>query len=68
MRKKLLLSFSLALSAIGFAQPANDDCGSATTLTIDGGLTCGEDAASASLQGGECYTNYSGGSTESSMW
>ena len=68
MKKFIFLTILIFSRIIGFGQPANDDCSSATTLTLDAGLTCGEDAASASLEGSECFTNYSGGSTESSMW
>lgn len=68
MKKCIGLIISLIVSLVGFSQPANDDCANASTLTINAGLICGEDAASASLEGGECYTNYSGGSSESSMW
>jgi len=51
-----------------YAQPANDNCASATTLTIDAALTCGQTTQNSTLQGSECYTNYGGGSTESSTW
>lgn len=51
-----------------FAQPANDNCASATTLTIGAALSCSQTTQNATLQGSECYTNYGGGSTEYTTW
>lgn len=47
--------------------PANDNCASATVLTIDAALLCSQNDLNATLQVGECYTNYSG-ITEVSVW
>ena len=48
--------------------PANDNCASATTLTVGGALLCGQTTSTGTLQVGECYTNYGGGSTEVTTW
>ena len=50
------------------AAPVNDDCGTATTLTIDAGLDLTGTTFDATLQGGECYTNYGGGASEHTVW
>jgi|SaaInlV_165m_DNA_1040744.scaffolds.fasta_scaffold01237_16 hypothetical protein len=50
------------------AAPMNDDCSSASILVIDAGLNCTGTTFDATLQVGECYTNYGGGSTEHSVW
>jgi hypothetical protein len=50
------------------AAPVNDNCTSATPLTIDGGLDCNGTTFDATLQGGECYTNYGGGASEHTVW
>jgi hypothetical protein len=71
MKKLAKIFFSLVLmllTEIAFTQPANDNCASATTLTIDAALSCGQTTQNATLQVGECFTNYGGGSTEYSTW
>lgn len=66
---KQLLVLICTFFALGvMAQPANDNCGSATTLTIDAALSCSQTTLNSTLQLGECYTNYGGGSSESSSW
>ena len=50
------------------AAPVNDDCSSAIVLTIDGGLDCSGTTFDATLEGGECYTNYGGGASEYTAW
>ncbi|MBT6515100.1 MAG: T9SS type A sorting domain-containing protein [Crocinitomicaceae bacterium] len=50
------------------AAPVNDDCSSATTLIIDAGLDLTGTTFDATLQGGECYTNYGGGASEHTVW
>jgi len=50
------------------AAPANDDCSSANTLTIDAGLDLTGTTFDATLQVGECYTNYGGGASEHTVW
>lgn len=47
--------------------PANDNCASATVLTIGGALLCSQNDVSATMQVGECYINYAG-VTPSSVW
>lgn len=61
------LSILFVGTGISLAQPANDNCTSAITLTIDAGLSCGT-TENATLEGGECYTNYGGGSSEHTTW
>ena len=50
------------------AAPANDNCVNATVLTIGAALTCGQTTNESTLQTGECYTDYSGGSSENTVW
>jgi hypothetical protein len=50
------------------AQPANDNCANATSLTVGSSLQCSQTTNNASLEGSECYTNYGGGSTETTVW
>ncbi len=66
--KWFLYISTFLFSISGFSQPANDDCADAITLTIGGGLICGEDGENSTLEGSECFTNYAGGSTEGTMW
>jgi len=67
MKELILLSF-LIIGGILFSQaPANDNCSSATVLTIDGGLSCTQTTDNSTLEGSECYTNY-GGATEHTVW
>lgn len=66
---KFIISSILFFSGIALmAQPANDNCASATVLSVDAALSCGQSNLNATLQGSECYTNYGGGSTESTSW
>lgn len=51
-----------------FTQPANDNCSNAINMVVDAGLSCGQTTLNATLEGSECFTNYSGGSTEVSTW
>lgn len=67
MKKISFILFWGLLTFTAYAQPANDNCASAIALTIDAGLSCGQSATGATLQGGECITNYAG-ITESTMW
>lgn len=68
MKKIILLTFLTLISLLSISQPANDNCANATSLTVGASLTCAQTTQSATLQGGECYTNYAGGSTEVSVW
>ncbi|MCR9173654.1 MAG: hypothetical protein NXI10_14225 [bacterium] len=61
-----LLTVSLGTGA-AMAQPANDNCANATSISVDGGLTCGT-TLNATLQGSECFTNYGGGASEHTTW
>lgn len=66
--KKLLILIALMVSVtMAFAQPVNDACSNAINLVTDAGLTCGT-TENATIQGGECYTNYGGGVSETSVW
>ncbi len=68
MRKATYVLLTVFLtSGISIAQPANDNCTGATTITVDAGLTCGS-TENATLEGSECFTNYGGGSTEHTTW
>ncbi len=64
--KSLLFLAVLITGSLALAQ-ANDNCASATALTI-GVQDCSGTTNGASLEGGECYVNYGGGSTEHSVW
>lgn len=66
MKNLLILSF-ISLATLTLAQPANDNCTSATVLTIDN-QDCSGTTQNATLEGSECYTNYGAGSTEHSTW
>lgn len=65
---RVLLSslFCLAFQFM-YAQPANDNCASATNLTVNGALTCAQSLDNATVQAGECQNGYAGGSAES-VW
>lgn len=70
MKKLGLISFFVGCICFvpkAFSQPGNDACASATTLTIGGSLSCGQTTEDATLQTGECFTNYAG-SSEGSAW
>jgi hypothetical protein len=58
----------IVLTGFLIAQPANDNCANATSLTVGSSLQCSQTTNNASLEGGECYTNYGGGSTETTVW
>lgn len=66
--KRIYIYLFCLIANIAFSQPANDNCASAASLTIGAALTCGQTTQSASLQVGECYTNYGGGASETSVW
>jgi len=58
MRKHLLISFSIFLSAIVFAQPANDACINATVITIPAnGTFCGSHTLTGATDDGSFVTN-----------
>jgi len=58
MRKYLLISFSILLSAIAFAQPANDHCNNATVITIPtSGTFCGNYTLTGATDDGNYVTN-----------
>lgn len=52
--KKLLLFLFLIISVNVFAQPANDNCRDATTLTVNGSLLCGTTNGATSQTGEYC--------------
>ncbi len=64
-----LFTFLIILSSLKIAGQANDNCLSATNLTVNGPLICGQtmNAAAAGLQANECYINYAG-VNETSVW
>ena len=66
--KRIALFALLLHNLCCFAQPANDDCSSAISLTMDAGLSCGETTLNVTLEAGECFTNYGGGASEVSTW
>jgi len=58
MRKHLLISFSILLSAIVFAQPVNDACINATVITIpSSGTFCGNYTLTGATDDGSYTTN-----------
>lgn len=65
--KKLITIALLFLCSFYFAQPANDNCTSATSLTPGAALLCAQNSLGATLQTGECFSNYAG-VTNVSMW
>ena len=65
--KYIILTILLFICAIGYTQPANDNCANAIVLTVDNPLLCGQNSTNATLQAGECFVNILG-ATESSMW
>lgn len=66
---KKLLTFLIVLSSIKFlAQPANNNCGSATNLTVNGSLLCAQNMAGSNLQASECTVSYGGGTSGASVW
>ena len=50
-----------------FAQPSNDNCTNATTLTVNANYLCDQSLDNASIQIGECQNGYAGGSA-TSVW
>lgn len=67
MKKGIFILFFSFITVFAFAQPANDNCASAVNLTIDAALSCAQTTQNATLQGGECITNYAG-VTEYTSW
>jgi len=65
--KNIFLIFFLSSGLFIIAQPANDNCASATSLTPGAALLCSQTTQNSSLQGGECFTNYAG-ATEQTVW
>lgn len=66
---KRLLTYLIFLSSIKLiAQPANNNCTSATNLTVNGSLLCGQNMAGANLQASECTVNYGAGVAGASVW
>jgi hypothetical protein len=65
--RKISIFFLLLLFVMDFvAQPANDACLNAISLTSGSNL-CNQNSLNSTLQSGECNINFAG-STESSMW
>jgi hypothetical protein len=65
--KKIFIIYLFGFITIGvIAQPANDACLSAISLTSGTNL-CGQNSTNTTLQAGECNLNFAG-STGSSMW
>ncbi len=66
---KKLISFvtSILISCAVFAQPANNNCANAISLTTNAALLCNQVAANATAQAGECIVNWAGGSN-ATMW
>jgi hypothetical protein len=67
MRRIVICAIAVSL-ATGFAYGQSNTCAGATTLSVGAALTCGQTTSGATLQVGECYTNYGGGSSETSVW
>lgn len=66
---KRLLAFLIILSTLKIiAQPANNNCASATNLTVNGNLLCGQTLAGANIQANECTVSYGGGTSGASVW
>ena len=58
---------STSTRSVMMLPPGNDDCASATVLTVGAALSCGQTTLTSTLQAGECYTNYAG-ATEHTTW
>jgi len=50
--KYIILTILLFICAIGYTQPANDNCANAIVLTVDNPLLCGQNSTNATLQAG----------------
>lgn len=67
MYKKIFFNSLFFLPLAVIAQPANDNCANAITLTVGSALTCGQNSTNATMEGSECFVDIAG-ATESSMW
>ena len=67
MKKILLLLIMLTQFSV-FAQPANDNCGSATSLTVNAPLLCGQNTLNATTQAWEFCAASGGGVTPRTVW
>ncbi|MFN4233949.1 MAG: T9SS type A sorting domain-containing protein [Bacteroidia bacterium] len=69
MRKLYLFTFfTILLVGNTYAQPANDACASATALTVNGSLLCGQTTNNATTQTGEACAASGGGVTPRTVW
>jgi hypothetical protein len=62
-----MIIFSLIFMSKLYSQ-ANDNCASATVITVDAALLCGQVASAATSQAGECLVNWGGGTSNSTLW
>lgn len=65
--KKYFIPLLIFSSRVSYAQPGNDNCANATSLTVGASLLCNQSTSLSTLQGGECFTNYAG-ATEHTVW
>lgn len=66
MKKIFIIYILVSLFNDFIAQPANDACLSATSLTSGSNL-CSQNSTNSTLQAGECFLDFAG-STEGTMW
>jgi len=68
--KKIIIFFSLILLSRGviLAQPTNDNCANATTLTVGGALLCSQTTNGATTQASEHCAASGGGITPKTVW
>ncbi|TDR24730.1 hypothetical protein C8D80_1776, partial [Flavobacterium cheniae] len=63
-----LLCLTFLVGLLSYAQPANDNCASATALTVDAPLVCSQTTSAATAQGGEYCAVAGGGITPRTVW
>ncbi len=66
--KHILIAGFYFISQLAFAQPANDNCASATALTPGAALLCGQTTNGATTQAGEHCAASGGGITPKTVW
>ncbi len=65
--KVIITHIFIFFTCLSIAQPANDNCASATNLTVDNPLLCNQAAGPATAQAGECLTSWAGAGN-ATMW
>lgn len=68
MMRKITLILAALFPILLAAQPANDNCANATTLTVGGSLICGQTTNAATTEGGEYCASSGGGITPRTVW